>query len=128
MLQDIMPANMPSLQYRHEAPPRHAPFAEAPHLVGYPVVGLSVACQYIPFTISCCSRNSRNFYNSRWGPLRVFMPFSLILVISVNFKFSLGLLTIFANICSFRNSRNFLNFRNSRWGPLKFLCHSGKFS
>ena len=101
MLQDIMPASMPSLQYRHEAAPRHGAMCRGLSSGGLSGqwVYLSLAMQYIPCPTSCslwvclftCLHvrtlrpsntsfypflvNFRNFRNSRWGHLRVFMPF-----------------------------------------------------
>ena len=52
--QDIMPASMSALQYRHEAPPRHGAMCRGPSSGG--LSGrwvLSEPCQYLPCPISC---------------------------------------------------------------------------
>ena len=62
--------------------------------------------------------NSRTFRNSRWGPLRVFMPFLFpYSVIFVIFVILIGALSSFYAFLV--NSHNSRNFRNSRWGPLR---------
>ena len=93
-----MPANMPSLQYRYEAPPRHGAMCRGPSSGGlsgrwvylslasiFPAQFLAVLVILVIFVILVGalynfyaflvnSRNFRSFRNSRWGPLRVFMP------------------------------------------------------
>ena len=92
-----MPANMPSLQYRHEAPPRHGAMCRGPSSGG-----LSGRWVYLSLT---------SIFSAQ---------FLAVLVILVIFVILVGALYNFYAFLV--NSRNFLYFRNSRWGPLRVSC------
>ena len=90
MLQDVMPANMPSLQYRHEVPPRYGAMCQGPSSGGL---------------------------SGRWVYLSLASIFpGQFLAVLVIFVILVGALYNFYAFLV--NSRNFCYFRNSRWGPL----------